>query len=212
MTCKICEMRRARRFCLAVSGEICSLCCGREREMTLNCPLDCEYLQEARKHERPLEVNPDDFPNQDIRLNETFLRDHEALLIAIGEAVLEATLETPGAVDYDLREALAALIRTQRTLESGLYYETRPGNPVAAELFRRIQEAIAEFRRVETEESHMTKTRDIDVLGVLAFLQQLEIDRHNGRKKCPALVEFLRGQFPVQPGRPVPASGSLIVT
>lgn len=180
--------------------------------MTLNCPLDCEYLQEARKHERPLEVNPDDFPNQDIRLNETFLRDHEALLIAVGEAVLEATLETPGAVDYDLREALAALIRTQRTLESGLYYETRPENPVAAELFRRIQEAIAEFRRVETEESHMTKTRDTDVLGVLAFLQRLEIDRHNGRKKGRAFVDFLRGQFPAHAARPLPAGGSLIVT
>src|SRR5260370_13855563 len=212
MTCKICEMRRARRFCPAVSGEICSLCCGREREMTLNCPLDCEYLQEARKHERPLEVNPDDLPNQDMRLNETFLRDHEALLIAVGEAVLEATLETPGAVDYDLREALAALIRTQRTLESGLYYETRPENPVAAELFRRIQEAVAEFRRVETEESHMTKTRDTDVLGVLAFLQRLEIDRHNGRKKGRAFVAFLRGQFPPHAARPLPAGGFLLLT
>src|SRR5260370_32101508 len=129
MTCKICEMRRARRFCPAVSGEICSLCCGREREMTLNCPLDCEYLQEARKHERPLEVNPDDFPNQDIRLNETFLRDHQALLIAVGDAFVAATPETPAAVGYDLREALAALIRTHRTLECWPYYGTRPENP-----------------------------------------------------------------------------------
>jgi hypothetical protein len=180
--------------------------------MTLNCPLDCEYLQEARKHERPVEVNPDEFPNPDIRLNETFLRDHEALLVALGQAVLEAALETAGAVDYDLREALAALIRTQRTLESGLYYETRPENPVAAELYRRIQAAIAEFRRVETEESQMTQTRDTDVLGVLAFLQRLEIDRHNGRKKGRAFVDFLRKQFPAQAARPLPAGGSLIVT
>src|SRR5690242_7712056 len=119
MTCKICNTRRARRFCPAVHGEICSLCCGREREVTLNCPLDCPYLQEARKHDRPIEVNPDEFPNQDIRLDESFLRDHEDLLIAVSSAVLEAALETSGAVDYDVREALAALIRTQRTLESG---------------------------------------------------------------------------------------------
>jgi hypothetical protein len=134
--------------------------------MTLDCPLDCEFLREARKHERPVEVNPDEFPNQDIRLNETFLRDHELLLLAVGRAVLEAALETPGAVDYDVRDALAALIRTQRTLESGLYYETRPDNAVAAELCRRIHQDVAEFRRAETEQSQMTKTRDTDVLGV----------------------------------------------
>ena len=180
--------------------------------MTLHCPLDCEYLQEARKHERPIEVNPDEFPNQDIRLSETFIRDHEQLLTATSQAVLQAALETPGAVDYDLREALAALIRTQRTLESGLYYETRPENPIAAELFRRIQKAIAEFRRVETEESHITKTRDKDVLGVLAFLQRLEIDRHNGRKLGRAFIDFLRRQFPAQAEKVGPASGSLIVT
>src|SRR5215813_83302 len=158
MVCKICEIRRPRRFCPAVEGQICSLCCGREREVSLHCPLDCEYLQEARKHENPPPVNPDQFPNPDIRLSETFLRDNEELLIELGRTLMRAALETPGATDNDVREALAALIRTHRTLESGLYYETRPDNPIAAELCRRIQAAFAEFRKAETEELHMTKT------------------------------------------------------
>src|ERR1700676_1630777 len=211
MTCKICETRRARRFCPAVHGEICSLCCGREREMTLDCPLDCEYLQESRKHDRGIEVKPDEFPNQDIRLSETFLRDREPLLLAAGRAVLQAALETPGAVDYDVREALAALIRTQRTLESGLYYETVPENRVAAALCRRIQESIAQFRRAETERSQMTKTRDTDVLAVLAFLQRLEIDRNNGRKRGRAFIDFLRTQFSVAPGQPAAAGESSLI-
>jgi hypothetical protein len=181
--------------------------------MTLHCPLDCEYLHEARKHERPIPVNPDEFPNQDIRLTEDFLRDHEPLLIAMGRATLDAALSTPGAVDNDLCEAFAALIRTQRTLESGLYYETRPDNPVAAELSRRIQASISAFRRLETDQLHMTKTRDADVLGVLAFLQRLEIDRNNGRKLGRAFVDFLREQFRSAPGDPAPAAAtSLIVT
>jgi hypothetical protein len=213
MTCKICEIRRPRRYCPAVRGEICSLCCGREREMTLDCPLDCEYLQESRKHDRGIEVKPDEFPNQDIRLSETFLRDQEPLLLAAGRAVLQAALETPGAVDYDVREALAALIRTQRTLESGLYYETLPDNPVAAGLCRRIQADIAEFRRAETERSQMTKIRDTDVLGVLAFLQRLEIDRNNGRKRGRAFIDFLRTQFSVHSPQSLAADrSSLIVT
>jgi len=196
MVCKICETRRPRRFCPAVDGQICSLCCGREREMTLHCPLDCEYLQEARKHEHPEPVNPDQFPNQDIRMSETFLRDNEGLLVELGRTLIRAALETPGAVDNDVREALAALIRTHRTLDSGLYYETRPDNPIAAELSRRIQAAAAEFRRAETERLGMSKTRDRDVLGLLVFLQRLEIDRNNGRKLGRRFIDFLRGQFP----------------
>jgi hypothetical protein len=195
-------------MCPAVGGEICPLCCGREREVTLNCPLDCVYLQEARKHERGAEVNPDQFPNQDIRLSDTFLRDNEALLVATGRAVLQAGLETPGAVDSDVAEAIGALIRTYRTLESGLYYETRPENTVAAEISRRIQAAVAEFRRVETEKLQMTRTRDADVLGVLAFLQRLEIDRQNGRKRGRAFLDFMRGQLP---DTALETAGSLIV-
>jgi len=213
MVCKICEIRRPKRSCPAVLGEICPLCCGQQRETTLDCPLDCQYLQEARLHERPIPVKPDEFPNQDVRVTDTFLRDHEELLVALGRAVLEAGLGTPGAVDLDVREALAALIRTQRTLESGLYYETMPENPIAAALCRRIQEAAQEFRRLETERLQMTRTRDADVLGILAFLQRLEIDRNNGRKRGRAFLDFLRGQFPDTAGQPAPsAAGSLIVT
>ena len=211
MPCKICEIRRPRRFCPAVRDQICSLCCGQARETTLDCPLDCEYLQEARKHERPIPVNPDQFPNQDIRVTETCLRDKEPLLLALGRAVLIAALETPGAVDNDVREALAALIRTQRTLDSGLYYETRPENRIAAELCRRIQAVVTEFRRAEAERLQMTKTRDADVLGVLAFLQRLEIDRNNGRPRGRAFVDFLQGQFAVPSGAHA-ATTSLIVT
>ena len=196
MTCKICGIRRAKRACPAVQGEICSICCGREREETLACPLECDYLRAARLHERGAPVNPDAFPNQDIRVTDTFLRENETLLVALGRATLLAGLETRGAADGDVREALAGLIRTYRTMASGLYYESAPDHPVAAEIFRRIQDAAAEFRKGETERLQMTRTRDADVLGVLAFLQRLEIDRNNGRKRGRAFLDFLRGQFP----------------
>jgi hypothetical protein len=83
---------------------------------------------------------------------------------------------------------------------------------VAAELCRRIQDTVKEFRRAETEQLQMTKTRDVDVLGILAFLQRLEIDRSNGRIRGRAFLDFLRGQFPDIAAQPAPATGSLIVT
>ena len=78
--CRICETRRPKRWCPGVNGEICSPCCGAEREVTVDCPLDCEYLLEARRHEKLPGVNPDEFPNRDVRVTDEFIRDHELLL------------------------------------------------------------------------------------------------------------------------------------
>src|ERR1035441_6424798 len=61
MQCSICQTRRSRRFCPGVRGEICSLCCGEEREVTVDCPLDCEFLREGRRHEKAPARNPAEF-------------------------------------------------------------------------------------------------------------------------------------------------------
>ncbi len=53
MSCAICEKRKEKRFCPAVHGRICPQCCGEQREVTLDCPSDCVYLQQAREHEKP---------------------------------------------------------------------------------------------------------------------------------------------------------------
>ena len=59
-----------------------------------------------------------------------FLHENEELLVFLGRGIMRAALEAD-AVDNDVREALEALIRTYRTLQSGVYYETRPSNPLA---------------------------------------------------------------------------------
>src|ERR1700690_4136512 len=50
LSCAICEERKEKRFCPAVHGRICPQCCGEQREVTLDCPSDCPYLQQARAH------------------------------------------------------------------------------------------------------------------------------------------------------------------
>ena len=51
MSCPICQKRKAGRFCPAKAEKICAVCCGSEREITLDCPESCPYLQQARTHE-----------------------------------------------------------------------------------------------------------------------------------------------------------------
>jgi hypothetical protein len=211
MSCAICHTRRPKRFCPGVRGDICTICCGTEREITVDCPLDCVYLHEAHQHEKIEPTDPHNFPNQDIRVTEEFLRDHEPLLLFLARTLLDAALATSGAVDFDVREALDALVRTYRTLQSGVYYETRPANPIAANICRLLQVGVEEFRKQEPERTGMTQTRDADILGLLVFLQRLELDNNNGRKRGRAYMDFLSGFFPEQSAEPAQAGSSLIV-
>jgi hypothetical protein len=214
MACAICETRRPRRFCPGVRGDICAPCCGAEREVTVSCPFECEYLQEARRHDRPAPFDAAAIPNQDIRITEQFVTEHADLITFIGNVVLGSSVETPGAVDNDVREALEALIRTYRTLASGVYYESVPANPLAASIFRGIQNAMAAFRQREQQELGMSRTRDADILGVLAFLQRIEYDRNNGRPRGRAFLHSLLSFYSEASGRdaaPAPATSSLIL-
>jgi len=209
MPCSICETRRPRRFCPGVRGDICAICCGTEREVSVECPLDCEYLREARKHERLPSLAGVELPNKDIEVTEKLLGEHEGLLAVLAGALLRAALDTPGVFDSDAREAIECLIRTYRTLQSGVFYETRPSNPLAAALYSAVQAASEEYRQAEKERLGMTRTRDSHVLALLVFFQHFELDRNNGRKRGRAFLDALREIYRAQ--APAPDSRSPLV-
>ncbi len=194
--CQICEKRRPRRYCPGVRGDICPRCCGEEREVTVNCPFECEYLQEARLREKPPELKPEDVPNKEIEVSDRFLRENSPLLMHAGNAVLQAALQTQGAVDYDVRETLEAMIKTHLTRESGIIYESRPSNPYAANIQQLVIHEIGRFREAMAQQSGTHAFRDRDVLGVLVFLQRVELQRNNGRRRGRAFLHFLHQNFP----------------
>src|SRR5262245_58804636 len=121
MTCAICRTRRPKRFCPGVGGDICTLRCRTEREVTVTCPFECQCLQEARKHGRPVALTEADLPHPDIKVAESFVVQHEELLVFLGQSLFQAAMQAE-AVDFDVREALEGLIRTHRTLQSGVVY------------------------------------------------------------------------------------------
>ncbi|MGB6947025.1 MAG: hypothetical protein WBE37_31800 [Bryobacteraceae bacterium] len=205
MKCPICDTRKPRRHCPGIHGEICSICCGNEREVSINCPFDCPYLMEARRHEKPHELNPDDLPNRDVQVTEQFLNEHEGLLVFLGSRLLEASLATPGAVDSDVRDALQSLIRTFRTLQSGLYYETRPTNLLAARIHDHVQQAV-EVLRKELAGRNAMPLRDVEILGTLVFLERVELHENNGRPRGRAFIDYLHTYFPQTERSAAPAS------
>jgi hypothetical protein len=200
MHCSICETRRPRRYCPGLRSEICSICCGASREVTVACPLECPYLEEARKREKPPEHDPRQYPSPELELSEDFLRGNEPLFGFLSVTLSRIALSSPGAVDSDLREALDALVRTYQTLDSGLIYETRPANLVAAAIQRRAQTELDEFRKRRKEQLGMETLRDSDVRGILVLMQRLEFEHSNGRPRGRAFIDFLRREFAAAPG------------
>jgi len=176
----------------------------------VDCPLDCEFLIESRKHDRAQPTLPKELPNADIKLNRKVLDENEELGAFIGRSLAAAALSTPGAVDFDLRDALDGLIRTYRTLQSGVYYESVPANALAANIYRGMQEALAAFRQEETQRLGRTKTRDADVLMILVYLQRVELDSNNGRRRGRAFIHTLTEFYAVSPPEPSPASSLIL--
>jgi hypothetical protein len=162
----------------------------------VTCPLDCEYLQDARRHDKPVPLASENLPHEDIRLTEKFLAEHEELLQFLAGSLAAAALGTSGVTDFDIRDVLDALIRTYRTLESGVYYETLPDNALAARVFRAVQEDIARFRAEERQDLGIARSRDADILRMLVFLARLELDRNNGRRRGRAFIALLRELAP----------------
>ena len=193
--CKICGKRRARRHCPAVHGDICAICCGTEREVSLSCPLECEYLQEAHRREKPIPIDEKQLPDPDIAVTEEFLRDHEELLLFCMVSVVEAALRTSSATDADALEALDALIKTYRTTESGLLYETRPVNTIAAAVQRAFSASLEDYQKIRAERENLSY-RNAEILGALVFLRRLGQRNQNGRPRGRMYLDLLRQMTP----------------
>lgn len=205
MKCRVCETRAPRRQCPALGAEICAICCGTEREESVSCPLECEYLREARRREKQPVVDPASLPHPEIEVSDRFLEQQQPLAVIAGRLLLISALETQGSVDLDMREALDALTRTYKTAESGLVYEPRPANVIAAGVQSRFQQEIQRFREEAAKRSGTHSIRDADLLKILVFWQRMEWQTSNGRRKGRAFIESL---FSLLPPPPEQQSGS----
>ncbi len=204
--CKICNKRRARRACPAVRGEICTICCGTEREVSLACPLECEYLQEAHRREKPVPVSDKQLPHSDVQVSEEFLHVHEELVLFCIYSLVQAAVRTAGALDTDVLAALEALIQTHRTLESGLVYETWSENTIAAGVQRSFAASLAEYQKLRAEREALSPVRNSEILKVLVFLHRLGQQNLNGRPRGRMYLDLLRQMTPEQRvEQPVPS-------
>jgi hypothetical protein len=199
VSCAICEKRKEKRFCPAIHGRICPQCCGEQREVTLDCPSDCVYLQQAREHEKPRsmrDLNPADLFVQ-VDVEDQFLYQHEHLLMGLTYALSKSVRADRSLNDTHLIAALTALTKTWETLvNSGLVYENPIASPAQQVVVAELQNMVKEYREAEQKHLGYAQLRDSEVLRALVFLVRMAHGRTSARPKSRAFVDFILAQFP----------------
>jgi hypothetical protein len=200
VSCAICEKRKAARFCPAKGEKICAVCCGTEREVSIDCPSDCSYLVAAHRyedqHQRSL---PGDTPLLDVKVAEDVIYAHQNLLSGLAFTAAKFSAAHPATSDPDVLAALEALAETYKTLGSGIFYEKPPDARLPRELYSALAQFLNESKQQTAERATAPPAKDSEVFSLLVFLYRMGLLRTNGRPRARRYVEFLRGQFPAAP-------------
>jgi hypothetical protein len=199
LDCPICRKRKAKRFCPARAETICSVCCGTEREVTIDCPSDCSHLVASREHDyQRRDVDRSKLPFPDTKITAPFLAAHEDLLLDLSYAICLYARDNTALVDSDVIAALQSLAEAYRTLASGIVYENPPAHGIQRGLYAALKSWLEEHRRQERGEVLVTSARNVrngETRDALVFLTQLGVVKSNGRPKSRAYLDFLRTQF-----------------
>ncbi len=200
MSCPICEKRKPARYCPAKGEKICAVCCGTEREVTIDCPSDCSYLLSAHRyedgHQRSL---PADTPLLDEKIPQDIVYTHQQLMAALAFSIAKFCAVQPAAVDTDVLAAIEALAQSYKTLSSGIIYEKPPEALLPRELYAALIAFISEVKKQQAERAASPALKDLDLFYLWVFLYRMGLLRTNGRPRSRRFIEFLRSQFPQAP-------------
>jgi len=200
VSCPICEKRKVSRFCPTKGEKICAVCCGTEREVTIDCPSDCSYLVAAHRYENDHQRRiPADTPLLDEKIPQDIVYTNQQLMTAMAFSIAKFCAVQPTAADTDVLTALQALAETYKTLSSGIIYEKPPVAPLPRELYAAMIALLAEIKKQQAERDTSANLKDIDIFYLLVFLYRMGLLRTNGRPRSRRFIEFLRSQFPAAP-------------
>jgi hypothetical protein len=187
--CPLCQSRKAKRYCPAKRGAICAVCCGTKREIEIDCPSDCSYLQSGRDYEsqkasRAVSV----LPTTERLWASEFLSSHSGILYGLWNAVLDERSRFPEMVDNDLQQAVQGLIQTYQTLDNGIYYDVEPVSPIPKSLYWAMKsffepsvDSKAEPRRFKTS----------TILDILTLFLEMELTTTLPRPRSRAFLDHI---------------------
>lgn len=198
MSCPICEKRPPKRFCPAKGEKICAVCCGREREVTIDCPTDCAHLIAAHRYEAAHRKPPsrEEYPYPDVEFDSEFVYENWQVVAGISDVILETQRNSKELDDGTVFATLGALAETYRTLGTGIYYERPPDAPLAHALYVRVAESLKEFQRQAAKQAGFSMLKDSEIFRLFVFLLRIGKRETTGRPRSRGFLSFLAASFP----------------
>lgn len=198
MACTLCRTRKEKRVCPALSSRICTVCCGEQREVTLECPVGCVYLQQARQNEKPRsaeELREAELFRQ-VQIPAEFPYKFEPLIMGLLFSMARLAFSHS---DWRDRDMIAALVQHtkghERKTHSNLVFPESP-NPIRDALVEAFQQMVVDYRMIEIKNTGTTKLTDTDIFHALVQIVRMAQTTTNGRPKSRRFVQGLLAQFP----------------
>jgi len=213
MSCTICEKRLPKRFCPAKGEKICAVCCGREREITIDCPADCTHLLAGRRYEAEHRepVKPEEYPYADLRFSVDLVYERWPLVSSLGLLIVTFASQHKELNDADIYSVLDHLAETYRALGTGIYYERVPEIPLRQALYRELARYLTDSRQGGNGMQGGAVSTDADIFKLLVFLLRMNKMETSGRPRSRSFLEFLRSRFPLPANKTAPTSSRIII-
>ena len=189
--CPLCEVRKSKRFCPAKATKICAVCCGEKREREISCPADCVYLQSGREYETERLAKRSPSLARTPRLWEpAFLQRYYGITLSLWTILAEQREQHIEIVDQDVGQALEGLLKTYRTLESGIYYDHAPASYSAKSIYEAVK-AYLDKTHSSMDES-IPRLKVGEILDCLQLQKELFIAISLPRPKSRAFLDHIQ--------------------
>jgi hypothetical protein len=167
--------------------------------VTLDCPSECAYLQQAREHEKARSLDDLDQAAlfSQVEIGEQFLYEHEHLILGLTYALAKSAQADRHIKDSDLLAALTSMAKKLETLtNSGLHYEPPITSLSQQTVVAEVHKMLKEYREAEQKHIGYSRLHDSEVLRAFVFLLRLGHARTSGRPKSRAFADYVLAQFP----------------
>jgi hypothetical protein len=210
MRCLLCGQRKGKRHCPAKNAPICAQCCGEKRILEIDCPESCGYLQVGREREAGQEGL------RHYRASDPFEQEKRARVLGefgfvISDLQTTIASERKSSRDFsdaDVAEALDCLLKTLRTENNGVIYETTSNNLGAEGLRRQLSTRIHSLRY--PKENDHPRLHLKDAIECLEVLRAVVASHLEAGPSSPRFVDFLVRSVP-RSGRIGPSQPSIII-
>lgn len=114
--CVKCKKRKGKRYCAALGGYLCNLCCGLLREKDIDCPQDCSFLEKHKPYQEKRSIEKEQALLRGASPEEDILKDERMAWLAFH---IEAPLKENGEKDKSFtdKDALKALEYAKEKIE-----------------------------------------------------------------------------------------------